>query len=351
MLVHGMGIHGTGWATEVISDLMTAAEPYGLDGDFSETLEEDGVSVVPIHYDERFDAWRNKWGEDSRELSRFITRNAIAVPSNIVSWLEAADETENAFLWSHVVDVLLYRFFSLVTTDVRVHVARSIARRWRDALQLDPSAEVSVLAHSLGTSVAHDTLALLATDPPSKATGFLAGDRRLANVFMLANVSRILETSPRAFESVICPPSVLGSRAYCANLVNVRHELDPIPAPRAFTPAWGGSDFLQIRTHAVRDFDVHGFGHYLRDPRVHIPIFRALFGFDAIEEGTADDAIEAYDGARGSTCPERLAAFVQDCRQRVQLIEDSSDVKTLLTAAVQFLSDVDELRTVCEDGP
>ena len=50
-------------------------------------------------------------------------------------------------------------------------------------------------------------------------------------------------------------------------------------------------------TKAIREFNVHDIGHYVHDPRVHIPIFRALFGFEAIDETTAHTAIEEYDKA------------------------------------------------------
>ena len=348
MLVHGMGVHGADWSTDAIAALTTAAEAYDL-SDFSEELGGDGVTVVPITYDDRFTKWLAKWGNDSRELAKFIKQNSIPAPANLTEWLENADEKENNFIWSHVVDVILYRFFgSLVTKDVRTHVARDVTRAWKDALKEDPNAEVSVIAHSLGTSVLHDALALVATEPPTGATGFLAGERRLANLFTIANVSRILETFPQAYDSVICPPSVKGDTAYCGNMFNIRHELDPFPAPRPFKPKWGGDDFVQIETTAVRDFNVHGFDHYLNDPRVHIPIFRALFGFEAIDEETAEKAIKTYDAAKGPKCPQALKDFVQDCRQRVKLIEDSSDIKTLLTAVVQFLNDVKEVQSACK---
>lgn len=351
LIVHGMGVHGTDWATDIIADLENAATPYGLAGDFSDQLHNHKVTLAPIAYDGRFVDWVGKWGEDSRELAKFVRRNAIDMPANLVDWLEGADETENNFLWSHVVDVLLYRFFNQVAIDVRVHVARDIATWWRNALEADPNADVSVLAHSLGTSVTHDTLALLASDPPKGAKGFLAGSRRLANMFQVANVSRILETSPKVYDSVICPPTVRGDSAYCANLFNVRHVLDPFPAPRSFAPAWGGADYVRVQTRAVRQFDVHGFGHYVRDPRVHIPLFRALFGFEAIDPDTAKNAIDAYDAHVGTSCPEQLKAFVQDCLQRVQLIEDSNDIKTLIAAGVHFLNDVEELREACGGEP
>ena len=119
------------------------------------------MTLAPISYDGRFVEWVDKWGNDSR-----------------------------------------------------VHVARDMATWWRDALKADPNAEVSVLAHSLGTSVTHDTLALLATDPPKNAEGFLAGAVRLANLFQVANapslllriVARVRLSQPRGerLEPLVC---------------------------------------------------------------------------------------------------------------------------------------------------
>src|SRR5688572_20961772 len=102
MIVHGMGVHSTDWATDIIADLKKAATPYGLAGGFSDQLDDDKVTLAPIAYDDRFVDWVAKWGNDSRELAKFVRRQAIDMPANIVDWLERADKTENNFLWSHV---------------------------------------------------------------------------------------------------------------------------------------------------------------------------------------------------------------------------------------------------------
>lgn len=349
LLVHGMGVHGADWGAGAVTAIRDAAESYGLADELTTAIEKDAVALVPIGYDDRFTARLARWGNDSRQLASFIRTNAIDVPVNIVSWLESADETENRFLWSHVVDVILYRFFNEVTQDVRVHVMKSVAEAWTEALDIDPSARVSVLAHSLGTSVTHDSLALLATNPPRDADAFLAGNRRLASLFMLANVSRILETLPRVYESVICPPTVQGSNAYCGVYYDVRHELDPVPAPRAFKPVWtAGGDYVQIRTTAMREFNVHSLERYLEDPRVHVPLLRSLFGHGAIDDATAAARIAEYDAEPGPPCVQVLKDFVADCRQRVRLIEDSTDVRSLLTAATHFLANVERARDRCK---
>jgi pimeloyl-ACP methyl ester carboxylesterase len=348
LLVHGMGVHGSDWAKDAIAGLTKAAKTYQLDGKLGATIKKGAVAIKTVEYDSQFTQILGRWGNDSRTLADYIAANSLAVPANLISWLNNADNTENNFLWSHVIDVILYRFFSEITTSVRVHVMQQIAQAWKDALDIDSTARVTIVAHSLGTSVAHDSLALLSTKPPQGCDGFLAGDRRLAGIFMVANVSRELETLPQVYDSTIAPPSVRGSNAYTAELFNVHHELDPFTAPRPFKPAWGGNDYSDITTTAIREFNTHSFERYIDDPRFHVPLLRSIFGFDAVSEPASAAAIAAYDAASGPPCPQVLADFVQDCRQRIQIIEDSSDIKTLIAAGVHFLADIEAVRARCK---
>lgn len=347
LLVHGMGVHGADWATDAVAGLTKAARTYKLDEMLSDTIVKDKVAINAIEYDSQFTHILARWGNDSRALADYITANSLVVPANLIGWLKNADETENNVVWTHVVDVILYRFFSEITTSIRVHVMQQVAKAWKEALDLDSTARVTVVAHSLGTSVLHDSLALLSTKPPLGCEGFLAGDRRLAGIFMVANVSRELETTPSVYDSTIAPPSVRGSQAYCAELFNVHHELDPFTAPRRFKPAWGGDDYSEIQTTAVREFNTHSFERYIDDPRFHIPLLRSVFGYDAVSPGDASAATAAYDAAPGPPCPQALSDFVANCRQRIQLIEDSSDLKTFIAAGVHFLADVEAVRGKC----
>jgi hypothetical protein len=348
LLVHGMGVHGADWATEAITGIRKAANTYALGGTLSTDIAKGKVAIRTVEYDSQFTQILTRWGKDSRALADYITTNSLAVPANLIGWLRNADTTENNFVWTHLVDVILYRFFSEITTSIRIHVMQQVAAAWSEALATDSTARVTIVAHSLGTSVVHDSLALLSTKPPAGCDGFLAGDRRLAGIFMVANVSRELETTPGVYDSTIAPPSVRGSQAYCGRLINVHHELDPFTAPRRFRPAWGGDDYTDIRTTAIREFNTHSFERYIDDPRFHVALLRSVFGYDAVSETAAAAAIAAYAAAPGPPCPQALSEFVQDCRQRIQIIEDSSDLKTLIAAGAHFLADVEAARARCK---
>ena len=129
---------------------------------------------------------------------------------------------------------------------------------------------------------------------------------------------------------------------------NARHELDPFPVVDAFRPPWQGADYVKIETTAVREFNTHSFERYLQDPKVHIRLFRALFGFSKISDETMKHATDTYDATPGPACPQVLKDFIADCRQRVSLIKSSTNVFTLITSGVQFLREVEDMRAKCK---
>src|SRR3569832_1688725 len=86
----------------------------------------------------------------------------------------------------------------------------------------------SVIAHSLGTADAHDTLHAMyrgGTLPPSVT--------RPRVVARSANVSRILLTDADVYSCGVSP-CVDSTKGICDYFLNVRHRWDPIPVPRAF---------------------------------------------------------------------------------------------------------------------
>src|SRR6185295_15808904 len=119
---------------------------------------------VPISYDGVFTQYLEKWAESSAELEAFATLHGVALPQ-FFKWLSLASKTEKNFFWSHVVDVLLYRLFQIVTAEVRLRIRLDIAKELTAQMDGGNVVDASVLAHSLGASVAHDSLALLATQP------------------------------------------------------------------------------------------------------------------------------------------------------------------------------------------
>jgi hypothetical protein len=195
---------------------------------------------------------------------------------------------------THALDVVLYRFFPNVAAAVRASVHNQLmkgikgAKRW------------SIVAHSLGTSVTHDSLVWM-FDPDAPAGRLPPEGFRMEALAMIANVSRVLESSGYVDEKgndlnyrwdvyrSVVQPNAKVTKGVCSSFLNVWHKWDPVPLPKQFRPGAGWPDaatravegaFQDIAIDDIEDFgelaEIHDLGHYLRNPAVHIPLFRSL---------------------------------------------------------------------------
>jgi hypothetical protein len=210
--------------------------------------------------------------------------------------MDTAGEKEKNFLWSHVADIAMYRFIPMYRERVRSHVIAAMADRIEKAFEADGSATCSVLAHSMGTAVAHDSLHLLGTVRWGSQTSPLNPSHwRFNHLFMVANTSRFLQSEDRemkkAYESIVRPGPIEDPNSYLATYWNMRHEADPVPFPRAFDPV-GWKNYSQVLVRHYYTPNVHDLSHYLLNPRVHIPILRKLTNPKAI---TPEEEIAAVN--------------------------------------------------------
>jgi hypothetical protein len=247
ILVHGMGAHLEGWAEEIVEKLNTVARRYpafrgprpvfvlaadARDPRITATGPQQ-IVVVPAGYDQGFRDLLAEWDTDANALLR--DRRGTVPPALDASMraLQGASELERNFLWSHVVDVVLYKYFAEQTTQARLAVMETVAR----VLAL-PDTRVSVMAHSLGTAVSHDALSLLANGTFPEFSSIRPPGIRLANYIAVANVSRILEQKQPldldVYKSPVAPISVRGRDAYTERFLNFRHQ--PLSANMSETP-------------------------------------------------------------------------------------------------------------------
>lgn len=347
-LVHGMGVHGKGWHSDVIDRLTTLPATFGYQWFADHEGLGASVRLVPVSYDEAFADLLGQWDRSSEALSDFTQKHGIAVP-DLLGWLHDVNEEEGKFFWSHLVDVLLYRFVPTVTARVRTAVKEQIATAMLEASGDDNEiVQTSVLAHSLGTSVAHDALALLATQPTEQ------GNRRLMienhhfeHLFMLSNVSRVLETSPEVYESAVRPPGA-GGASYLNWYYNFQHRFDPFPAVKPFAPVGWGRRYRAVLDGEERiDFHAHDFLDYLDDPQVHIPIYRALFGNDAVTSAEAEQALTSYAMRPLPPCAGELDSLRMRVEQIIALASVSGTPTSLIIAGAQFLAAAREAADAC----
>jgi hypothetical protein len=367
-LVHGVGRQGAGWATAPggpVPVLTEAARGYGvLDG----TALAERLDLVEVRYDDIFDTVLDRWGE----LADGLQGGAGVLPGGFERarrLLAEAGDDRNVF-YRYGGDAVLYKAFGLVARAVRLRVMARLASTVatcrtaaKDAGEPEP--RYAVVAHSLGTAVAHDSLHELAVNrwtdpddpagglaavPPGQRDAFAAAVARAADnpfapsagfrwncVFMLANTSPLLHQIPEGpLASVVHP----GGDGCCQTFFNVQHALDPVGRfPPFEMPAdWERAGVgYRLKVDHIHAPNVHGFGHYLAHPEVHRHLFlRMVPGFGMPGYGEGAELAAAFP--RDTVTP----ALAAEVRARLGALAVSADLDGWEAAlkAVAGLSDL-----------
>ena len=284
-LIHGIGIHEAEWGEEVdgpIKTLEKVSQQYAYFQKTGQALT-DKVEFVAIDYDEVFEEIITKWQQDSSSIAQFDVDKVL---KGSLDWLATASDEK--FWWSHLADLVMYRFFPLYRQRVRSHVILQVAERIEKEMDAEGSATCSVLAHSMGTAVAHDCLHLLGTVKwAKKANPLNPSHWRFQHIFMMANTSRLLQSEDaemkKAYESIVRPGPVEDPSSYCAAYWNVRHEADPVPFPKMFEPV-GWKNYTSVVVNHFHEVNVHNLSHYLLNPRAHVPFFNKVVSRKAVSQ-------------------------------------------------------------------
>jgi len=276
-VVHGMGAFDQAWVDPIKKQL---SEIYGSYETLSSEAQGTRFTIHPIRYDDILSDLVQRWQTDANVVSKLSNGVSGSTAEALVGWLKTAGQ---GFQWTHAADVLLYRCFSDVREAVVVTVANQMLKVINKDLKANQDARWGVLAHSLGTAVAHDSLHALWTTEFPGGIKVSSGDVKAAFVMMVANVSRVLETDVHVLTSAVQPGKGSHRARGCLNFLTVRHALDPFTIPRMFDPEeWPDAAtvaqgrYRSIRVNHFRNRNIHGFGHYLSHPAVHIPLMRLL---------------------------------------------------------------------------
>lgn len=263
-LIHGIGQHPASWSAEVSAKLTEVGGRYPtVEGDLV-----DQIDLVEIAYDAIFEGQLRRLQED---LDLLKASALFPEVEGALGWIDGA--TQGTFLWTHVADVVLYlsrHVRNAVVASVAASMAQNIAAR------NDGTTKFHILAHSQGTSVGLEAAAALADPIPSVGWAGLPPGFRFGDVFMVANVSRLLQRQEaQAYKTRLLPTPAPGPRL-ATTYWNFAHRIDPIPAVRRFdfqTPAASGYlSFTNLNHFYERN--VHSLLHYLEHPLVHGPIVR-----------------------------------------------------------------------------
>lgn len=353
-LIHGMGAgarpsNDPHWHTDVVAGLRRNAKPFGHDKDLVLASPKAGqILVVPLTYHQFFDDIRTKWlAQSPSEVGWLPLLQGLAISdpqalAKLPGWVATAGK----FFWTHVLDVLLYRYVADFTVPIRDEIATQIAEAWHKAdLDNGANTDVHFVAHSLGTSVLHDSIATLASEP-----SFGAGTHLISTIITCANVSSVLETNFGAYTSAdrpidaAPPPDGMTAMQY-----SYRHELDPIAAVKAFRgdlhgwPASGYHDEVPID---VKDWNVHGYSHYVDNPITHLRLFQRLWPKEPWA-ARRDPAIQAYKDSPGTPCPVAIA----QARLELKAILNNPVPETpigLLDVVAKVVGVFQDARSACE---
>jgi hypothetical protein len=357
-VLHGIGQYTDGWInleSSAVPVLKESAKQYSFfDGKSLDTF----VEFVPVLYDDVFERIMKHWADLGKGL-----RDAVPVlpkfGDKVLGYLEGADDDK----WSLKTgaDVALYWGFRLFQQRVVLRVLAQISAKIADTIAAsDHVPEYHVLAHSMGTAVAHDALHHLGTESwltqlksatfddedgkeaAAERDKYLASLEKLKelqatgnpfnptlfsfeSITMLSNVSGLIHPSESPYHSIVRPGSARDDNAYTRNYLNANHRFDPITIVGDFRmpDGWkmrGGMDLTC--DHLIGDPEgIHDAAHYVRHPNLHlrllslyvdpymptdadiaqIALFQSRSGFNAIKKKAVLDLLERI--AKGDAGP------------------------------------------------
>jgi len=338
--VHGMGQDtADSFKEEIRAALEAAVDSYPSHswGDVKTQFD-----IIPIAYNDIFDEYRERMADRGRSVRDRLnslpgTSNVAVTVVNEIEEIEAEIDDDD-FFKTHFLDVIFYRY-TVLGEPVRIRAGRHIA----DAVREYGSANVHLLGYSLGSAVLHDTLTKLygpmQFTADGRARNLDANTHYLASIYMVANVSRLLESSWAHVKTSVVRPGELG---IAAQFQEFRHKLDPFTWPKAFDPTnngewisqtdWSLNAYRLFEPTEVTAANTHSLTHYLKNPAVHLPLLANLVRFRprvADKKAAMDEYLKAT--ALGK------AQALEDTFENLN-VTDPSSVMTFVKTAKAFIA-------------
>jgi hypothetical protein len=307
-VLHGIGQYTEGWMS-LESCAVPMLKAVTKDYPFFEGKSLDTFTdFTPILYDDVFDRILAHWTSLAEGL-----RGAIpimpAFADKVIGFMEEAGDDK--WTLKSGADVALYWGFRLFQQRVVLRVLAQICSKVAATIAAsDQVPHYHILAHSMGTAVAHDALHHLGTESWLSAlrdatfddadadhaegdrSAFLANLERLKDatrkhepfsptnfafqsITMLSNVSGLIHGAESPYHSIVRPGTPGDEGAVTNNYLNVNHQFDPVSIigdfrmPEGWSLSGGGFDILV--DHLVGEPDqLHDAAHYVRHPDVHL---------------------------------------------------------------------------------
>ena len=280
-LIHGIGIHrDAGWANETI-ELLEQAWQSDVSISGSPKNFADFIKVEPISYDEIFEDYL----DDFSDLSHAVFTDMLDLNKSeklqLSSTLTMHGVTNRHFLWSYIVDVILYKM-PIVREQVNALVAKQLYQKISQGSTND---NFGVIAHSLGTRVINDTLQRIRTEQSNQGNFYQQGYK----LKFLIQISDVTDLFGLPLNQDKYPPKNVYPRGTFDYFRTITNRFDPIarmvptrldhwPDGRNTERYMGRNIYQDIVVEHVHETNVHGLTHYMLHPQVTDEIFE-LCGF------------------------------------------------------------------------
>lgn len=333
LVIHGMGTHEPGdLKKDIIEGLNEAAKNFELnDFDFNEKVE-----FFQFNYSTFLDEIRQRDANQASSIAEHLTLlQGHGLGENIVVKLTEffADFDEDDMLYSHWMDVVYYGLM-FWGEKIRVDFAKKINDVMIEANR--GNRDVHIIAHSLGTAVAHDTLAKLFrndVDITSEVPGLDIAKFRIKSLWTVANVSRLLNL----LNDIADPnKSIVNAtdNGCCDYLVNIRNIYDPFTWVKQYNRDEGNYQLLEVDT--VRNLNTHDINEYMAAPLVSAYIFANILGIE-LTENQWEKGVSTHAKTTINKPAQELKATFED-------LQNQSDTDNKVEALEQMFTAARELK-------
>jgi hypothetical protein len=343
LVIHGMGTHMPGDLKKDIAEgLNEAAKNFGL-SDFDIN---DKVEFFQFNYSTFLDEIRQRDADHASSIAEHLALlKAHGLGENIVTKLTEffADFDEDDMLYTHWMDVIYYGLM-FWGEKIRVDFAKKINDVMIEANR--GARDVHIIAHSLGTAVAHDTLAKLFrkdVDITSKVPGLDIDKFKIKSLWTVANVSRLLNL----LNDIADPnKSIVNATddGCCDYLINVRNYFDPFTWPKQYNRNEGDYQLLEVET--VRYWNTHDIKEYMAAPPVAEFLFSYILGIQITDSQWSNGVTEHAKTSVNKPAGDLKAAF-QDLKNKPDTDDKIEALEQMFAAAKEFK---DRMEAIIEEA-
>lgn len=309
LCIHGIGKHSDDWVDDKDDGEQSLAELLKLLWEKYPATRNKGsfaqrVKLHSIHYDDEIEKIFAHWEEQSNKLKEGLALSPMLMDQ--AAWFtEAIDKAsaakgEKDWRYTHLMDLLLFAGSPSIQDRLVTYVGAQVIDLVK---RHGESQRISVIAHSMGTAMAHKVIQALYNEGVDTPMGRQTLKRKFQfeHVCMVANTSFALSRDRKNHYQGIVRPSLTPGEGCSFTFLNVNHQLDPVGQFLRFDarkdPAWldprieGRGWFQDLKPSRISAKNIHAITHYFRDPAVHIPFFELAFDarFTDAQRGAAVD--------------------------------------------------------------